>query len=414
LTITLGAHAGENLDTLRKRNLRRREVVLASYLKLEAASPLLDALRACSDTRPGEDKLNEAVAACASALRGEAAPVDQPLPGQESLAEPPVSLDEERRAILPDAIGWHGRFCTLTLGGPADQHSLDSEIFVAAERTFRRFLFSFTIALVLGLSGLVFLAVYLFWFFSGRANFQFGPAGAAAPWCLEAFALYLLLYIALGKAAAPAMEWLIARGFEPNRLLVSAGVIVVLPITLLWPIIAGKFSWHEVRSSIGLRIDSAVRVLQDLLIAPTFYLASWTVLAAVLIVYSLVLQWLNVDISQGTHPVVPILLGSSDAQTKIAIIALAVGIAPIVEEIMFRGALYSWLRSRTPAWLAIPISAFIFASVHPQGPVGLVPLTAIGMILAFLREWRGSLVAPMLTHACVNGGTMIVLMMLME
>ena len=92
---------------------------------------------------------------------------------------------------------------------------------------------------------------------------------------------------------------------------------------------------------------------------------------------------------------------------------MAVVIAPFVEEIMFRGVLYSWLRSFCSPLVSMLLSAILFAGLHPQGVIGLVPLTAIGFILAFVREWRGSLIACMTTHACFNGVTLLLVVSLL-
>jgi len=40
--------------------------------------------------------------------------------------------------------------------------------------------------------------------------------------------------------------------------------------------------------------------------------------------------------------------------------------------------------------------------VHPQGWIAVPALSAIAMVLAALREWRGSLIAPMAAHALSN------------
>jgi hypothetical protein len=91
---------------------------------------------------------------------------------------------------------------------------------------------------------------------------------------------------------------------------------------------------------------------------------------------------------------------------------MAVVVAPCVEEVMFRGAFYSWLREYCSATFSIITSAVIFAAIHPQGLIGLVPLTFIGVILAIVREWRGTLSAAIATHACFNAGTLIVVLLL--
>ncbi len=82
---------------------------------------------------------------------------------------------------------------------------------------------------------------------------------------------------------------------------------------------------------------------------------------------------------------------------------LAVIIAPITEEIVFRNWIYGYLRSRFSVFFSSFLSAIIFASLHPQGLVALPYLIFLGMSLAVLREYRPGIIAPIVTHFCVNG-----------
>jgi membrane protease YdiL (CAAX protease family) len=75
-------------------------------------------------------------------------------------------------------------------------------------------------------------------------------------------------------------------------------------------------------------------------------------------------------------------------------------VTPIVEETLYRGALYRHLRDRL-RWLpAVIVSSAVFALMHsaPARPVVYV----LGLALALLREWRGSLIAPVAAHAAWN------------
>ena len=85
--------------------------------------------------------------------------------------------------------------------------------------------------------------------------------------------------------------------------------------------------------------------------------------------------------------------------------------APIVEETMFRGVLYRYLRDATSRpsqarWISVIISSFIssliFATIHPQGLVGIPVLMTLAIGFSFVREWRNSLIGPMLMHAINN------------
>ena len=77
--------------------------------------------------------------------------------------------------------------------------------------------------------------------------------------------------------------------------------------------------------------------------------------------------------------------------------------APLVEELLFRGALYGHLRSRHRWLYAGLISSVIFAAVHPQGAAAIPVLATIGMIFAFIREWRGSLIGCMAAACSAYG-----------
>ena len=72
------------------------------------------------------------------------------------------------------------------------------------------------------------------------------------------------------------------------------------------------------------------------------------------------------------------------------------------EETFFRGAFYHYLRRGMGVVVTVVLTAFFFAAVHPQGIVGIPAIASIGMVLALIREWRGSILASMTAHACNN------------
>ena len=77
---------------------------------------------------------------------------------------------------------------------------------------------------------------------------------------------------------------------------------------------------------------------------------------------------------------------------------------PFVEELFFRGLLYSWMRERIPAVLTIFVTSLLFSSVHGF----LSPIQFIGGILfASIYEWRRSIWAPFVVHALGNIGIWI-------
>jgi len=91
----------------------------------------------------------------------------------------------------------------------------------------------------------------------------------------------------------------------------------------------------------------------------------------------------------------------SDPLLIVAIVAFGGLVIPFSEEFLFRGFAYGWLRARVGRVVAIGISAILFSLVHLQAAV-LVPILFLGVLLAVLREWTGSVWASVYLHALHN------------
>jgi membrane protease YdiL (CAAX protease family) len=77
-------------------------------------------------------------------------------------------------------------------------------------------------------------------------------------------------------------------------------------------------------------------------------------------------------------------------------------LAPIAEEVFFRGVVFNaWLREGGRRWAFIG-SAVLFAAIH-LSLVSLLPIFILGLFLAWVYERTGSLLAPIAMHATVNG-----------
>jgi membrane protease YdiL (CAAX protease family) len=76
--------------------------------------------------------------------------------------------------------------------------------------------------------------------------------------------------------------------------------------------------------------------------------------------------------------------------------------APFFEETFCRGALHRYLPGKLGIKGRVLITALIFGTIHPYGPTGIMDVTLAGLIFGLLREWRGSLIAPMVAHFLNN------------
>ena len=88
----------------------------------------------------------------------------------------------------------------------------------------------------------------------------------------------------------------------------------------------------------------------------------------------------------------------------LVVIVLVTVIAPLGEELFFRGFFYGALRNWRGPILAAILSGAVFGLVHAgSAPIGyLVPLAFFGIGLALLYEWTGSLYPPIALHALNN------------
>lgn len=85
---------------------------------------------------------------------------------------------------------------------------------------------------------------------------------------------------------------------------------------------------------------------------------------------------------------------------------LGVGIgAPLVEEFIFRGAIWrGWRESRLGFIGTLLLTSFCWAALHEQYPlVIIVYLFTLGLVLGIAREVTGSLWVPVWMHALNNG-----------
>lgn len=85
-----------------------------------------------------------------------------------------------------------------------------------------------------------------------------------------------------------------------------------------------------------------------------------------------------------------------------AVILIRIGVVvPVAEELLFRGAMFSWLRSRLPAGWTIALTAVGFALIH-QAPAMMPLALLVGVAAGVIREWTGSVTVPIVLHAIQN------------
>lgn len=99
--------------------------------------------------------------------------------------------------------------------------------------------------------------------------------------------------------------------------------------------------------------------------------------------------------------------------TTIETVIVAVGIAPVVEEWLFRGVIQQGLIAHTSRLRGVAITAALFAIVHlgptPSGPAALSPFFssfALGLVLGAVRLATGSVLACIFVSAGVSAASL--------
>ncbi len=92
--------------------------------------------------------------------------------------------------------------------------------------------------------------------------------------------------------------------------------------------------------------------------------------------------------------------GFSWARLILALITASI-VAPIIEELLFRGMLYGWLRTRWSAVGGVVLSAAVFSAAHAI-PLILASIFVVGLTLAIVYEKTKSTLATMTLHSLFN------------
>jgi membrane protease YdiL (CAAX protease family) len=95
--------------------------------------------------------------------------------------------------------------------------------------------------------------------------------------------------------------------------------------------------------------------------------------------------------------------------SKLTFGAAAVVLAPIAEEAVFRGLLYSTIKQEGFPRLALWGTSGVFAALHANTETFL-PLMAFALVLVYLYEHFGNLLAPIVAHSLFNTVNFLFLM----
>jgi membrane protease YdiL (CAAX protease family) len=328
---------------------------------------------------------------------------------------PSVPLADRKHLI--SELGWFGSLALAPDGVRAATGGQEarSEVVSAAWKAFVFVLMASIVFLCVGAAGLAGATMFIVFALSGRLVRKGGARSGNSGLYIETFAVWMVLLTALSLAA------IFIPHARDHRLFYSGAASLLSLAAIAWPVLRG-LSWSSVRHDIGwYRPGPAWR---EVLWGVVCYASSLPLIACGFAITLLLLQMQHAitgapggleSQSAPAHPVIE-WVSKGGMGDRLAVMLLACVIAPLVEESVFRGALYRYLRDTTWKWrtgAGIAFSAFtnslIFAVIHPQGLFAAPVLMSIAVGFSLAREWRGSLLTPITMHA-INNGVMLIML----
>jgi len=227
----------------------------------------------------------------------------------------------------------------------------------------------------------------------------------------ETFAIWMLLIVGLSCTVA-----LLPIGRE-FRFAIDGGIMLASLAALAWPTLRGV-AWRQVRDDVGLNVGR--RPWREPLAGVGCYATSLPLMAVGALMLFALLIFGRVIRGDGGVPGLPPsnvpnnpLLGRMPLNgwwEQIQFLLLVCVVAPVVEEIMFRGVLHRHLRDATSrlgyvgsVLVSTTVTSFEFAAIHPYGWRGVPVLMAMAFAFTLFREWRGTLAPAMIGHGLHNG-----------
>jgi membrane protease YdiL (CAAX protease family) len=104
------------------------------------------------------------------------------------------------------------------------------------------------------------------------------------------------------------------------------------------------------------------------------------------------------------------MLTPSSSLMAVGMLVSAALVVAFVEELYFRGALFTALARNNPAFVAVWTTSIAFALAHPK-PHDWAPLFCVALILGEVRRRSGSIWSGVALHAAFNATTLLFLFM---
>ena len=314
------------------------------------------------------------------------------------------AVSQDAKELIKERLGFPGELFLLPEG--TDQPALRDGLLDGAASSFASMFFFVGIGLLAGVIGLGCCVGFPIMIYQKSLHSYFFNSPSNHNIYIQTFAIWLFGFF--GSSVLLGFLELAERESMLVQLIVFFGSLSCL----LYPLLRGV-TFRQLRYDIGWTLD---RPVGDTGFAGLSYLATLPCLIPGIICIAVFAAIAGLfqefhEFARQTGPGHPIqeIIANGDWLMLVLVFVTACIAAPIVEETMFRGVLYRHLRDWSQSyarWISVAFSAvlngFIFAAIHPQGIAAVPVLMTLAICFSLVREWRNSLLTPMLMHGIHN------------
>lgn len=227
------------------------------------------------------------------------------------------------------------------------------------------------------------------------------PQKPSSPW-LDLFWAFLVWgfsgAFALGLEAVTRLSYYLSGKPLPDIKITPFLAIVTLVLTLIMQIVGLGASWMYVTrigrkpffQTLGWRWHPQFRLGHAVALAFLMFGVAWVI--------SKFLPHHETDLDK---------ILKLGIWVRVFVVVLAVLMAPLVEEIVYRGVVYSAVERLGGKVVGVITVTIIFALVHvPQywgSAAAIASIVSLSLVLTLLRAWTGSLLPSVVTHLIFNG-----------
>jgi len=211
---------------------------------------------------------------------------------------------------------------------------------------------------------------------------------------------FVLLMSAIAQVYDELPLWLVLCSVVAQTVFFFGTVAISVGLLVRW----GDGTWRDMFGVLRGKLR------RDVVLGMLYYAAAIPPVAIVGVLWHAMLNAIGYDL--GHQAAVTLLIDSSyPLWIQVYLGVLAVAVAPVAEEALFRGVALPFLSKRFGIRPAVLVVALVFAAVHMHLP-SAIPLFVMALTFAMAYVRTGSLVVPVVMHAMFNGTTLVTILLL--